>query len=250
MREWRDEALTCFRTRSGTWRLRSGVCARWYRALVGIAVLASGAGTILEALASAGLPIAVVVVDRPCGAEAVAAEAGIEVERVMRGGFGPGFDRDAFTDRVVGALEPYDVTLITMAGYGTVLGKSIHRAYPGRILNTHPALLPAFKGWHAVEDALAAGVAETGCTVHVATLAVDEGPILAQEAVAIRPGDTAAVLHERIKAVERRLYPATIRAVLEAGGATFVSGVRPHFGVYPPTRMPPEPALEQRGSPS
>jgi phosphoribosylglycinamide formyltransferase-1 len=104
-----------------------------------------------------------------------------------------------------------------MAGYGTILEKPIHDAYPDRILNTHPALLPAFKGWHAVEAALERGVKVTGCTVHVATLEVDEGLILAQEAVPVLPGDTADSLHERIKQVERRLYPATIRAVVEGG---------------------------------
>jgi phosphoribosylglycinamide formyltransferase-1 len=83
------------------------------------------------------------------------------------------------------------------------------------VLNTHPALLPAFPGAHAVRDALAAGVKVTGTTVHVATLEVDDGPILAQEAVTVRPDDSEASLHERIKAVERRLYPATIRQILE-----------------------------------
>ena len=101
-----------------------------------------------------------------------------------------------------------------MAGFGTILGADIFSVYPGRILNTHPALLPAFKGWHAVRDALAAGVKVTGCTVHIATEAVDEGPILAQEAVLVEPGDTEETLHERIKSVERRLYPETIRLFL------------------------------------
>jgi phosphoribosylglycinamide formyltransferase-1 len=183
---------------------------------VRIAVLASGTGSILEALVADHLPIGVVLVDRACGAEGVALGGGIPVERVLRTSFGEDFDRDRFTDDVVAALAPYGVGLVAMAGYGTVLGRSIHDAYPGRILNTHPALLPAFKGWHAVEQALASGVAETGCTVHVATLEVDEGPVLAQARVSILPGDTAASLHERIKAVERRLYPATIRAVIEA----------------------------------
>ena len=104
-----------------------------------------------------------------------------------------------------------------MAGFGTVLSQPAHDAYEGRILNTHPALLPAFPGWHAVEDALAAGATVTGCTVHVATLHMDAGPILAQQEVAVRPDDTADTLHERIKEVERRLYPATIRKVMAAG---------------------------------
>ncbi|MGH9170262.1 MAG: phosphoribosylglycinamide formyltransferase [Acidimicrobiales bacterium] len=184
-----------------------------------IAVLASGKGTILRALAEAGLDIAVVVVDRPCDAEAIAVEAGIPLERVMRSGFGAGFDRDGFTVEVVAALQRYDFRLVAMAGYGTVLGAAIHEAYPERILNTHPALLPAFKGWHAVEEALAAGVDETGCTVHVATLETDVGPILAQEVVKVLPGDTVGTLSERIKQVERRLYPATISSVLRHGGS-------------------------------
>jgi phosphoribosylglycinamide formyltransferase-1 len=101
-----------------------------------------------------------------------------------------------------------------MAGFGTVV-PDLPAAFPGRVLNTHPALLPAFKGWHAVRDALALGVKVTGTTVHIATEAVDDGPILAQEAVPVLPGDTEDTLHERIKQVERRLYPATIRQFIE-----------------------------------
>jgi phosphoribosylglycinamide formyltransferase 1 len=182
---------------------------------VRIGVLASGSGTILDALLQAGLPIVVVVADRPCGAEKIGAQAGIPVEHVARASFGRDFDRGAYTDAVVEALRRHEVELVAMAGYGTVLGPSIHAAYGGRILNTHPALLPAFKGWHAVGAALAAGVKVSGCTVHVATLEVDDGPILAQEAVAVLPDDTEQTLHERIKAVERRLYPETIRRVIE-----------------------------------
>jgi phosphoribosylglycinamide formyltransferase-1 len=179
-----------------------------------IGVLASGSGTILEALIEVELPIVVVVVDRACRAEDVARDAGIKCERVERASFGPDFDRGGYTDLVVEVLQRHGVELVVMAGYGTVLGGSIHSSYGGRILNTHPALLPAFKGWHPVRDALAAGVKVTGCTVHVATLEVDDGPILAQEAVPVLEGDNEASLHERIKQVERRLYPATIRAFL------------------------------------
>jgi phosphoribosylglycinamide formyltransferase 1 len=103
---------------------------------------------------------------------------------------------------------------VVMAGFGTVLGEPVHDAFGGRILNTHPALLPAFPGWHAVEDALAAGVSVTGCTVHLATVETDAGPVLAQEQVPVLEGDTVSSLHERIKEVERRLYPATIRTFI------------------------------------
>jgi phosphoribosylglycinamide formyltransferase-1 len=104
-----------------------------------------------------------------------------------------------------------------MAGFGTIFSPAMFDDFAGRVLNTHPALLPAFKGWHAVEAALEAGVKVTGCTVHVATSEVDDGPILAQEAVPVLPDDTAESLHERIKVVERRLYVDTIRSILERG---------------------------------
>ena len=159
--------------------------------------------------------MSVVATDRPCRAEAVAGEAGVALRRVERAGFGPEFDRERYTAELVAALAPFEPAVVAMAGFGTVLAAAMHDAYPGRILNTHPALLPAFKGWHAVEEALAAGVEETGCTVHIATLEVDDGPILAKEAVKVLAGDTALVLHERIKEVERRLYPETLRRFLE-----------------------------------
>jgi phosphoribosylglycinamide formyltransferase-1 len=187
---------------------------------VRLGVLASGSGTILQAVLDAGLPVSVVIVDRPCRALDVADAAGVPAEMVERDSYGPDFDRVAYTHRVVDALKRHEVDVVPMAGFGTILAGSIHDAYPGRILNTHPALLPAFKGWHAVEDALAAGVKVTGCTVHVATEGVDEGPILAQEAVPVLPGDTKETLQERIKVVERRLYPDTIRSFIEAIPAT------------------------------
>ena len=180
-----------------------------------IGVLASGSGTILEAILGADLPVVVVLVDRPCRATEVAEAAGVPGVLVQRDGFGPDFDREAYTQQVVDALEGHDVDLVVMAGFGTILAEPIHRAFPGRILNTHPALLPSFRGWRAVEAALAHGVKVTGCTVHLATSEVDEGPILAQEAVPVLPDDTVETLHERIKDVERRLYPATIRAVVD-----------------------------------
>ena len=179
-----------------------------------IAVLASGSGTLLEAILDAGIPVALVVVDRPSKAQGVAEAHDVEAVLVERTSFGRDFDRDAYTTQVVEVLQAHDVELIVMAGYGTIFSEAIHTAFPDRILNTHPALLPSFKGWHGVRDALEYGVKVTGCTVHVATLEVDAGPILAQEPVPVLPDDDEASLHERIKAVERRLYPDTIRAVL------------------------------------
>src|SRR5688500_17310302 len=166
---------------------------------VGLGVLASGSGTNLQAILDAGLRVNVVVVDRPCRATEVAAAAGVPAELVERTSFGADFDRLAYTHQVVDVLQRHDVDVIAMAGYGTILDKPIHDAFEGRILNTHPALLPAFPGWHSVEEALAYGVKVTGCTVHLATLEVDAGPILAQEAVPVLPDDTVETLHERIK---------------------------------------------------
>jgi phosphoribosylglycinamide formyltransferase-1 len=180
-----------------------------------IGVLASGSGTILQAFLDAGLPVVVVVVDRPCRATERAAAAGIATEVVLRTSYGSDFDRVAYTHEVVDVLGRHDVDLVAMAGFGTILEKPMHDAYPDRIVNTHPALLPAFKGWHAVEEALAAGVKVTGCTVHYARLDVDDGPILAQEAVPVLADDTVDSLHERIKDVERRLYPAVLRELIE-----------------------------------
>jgi phosphoribosylglycinamide formyltransferase 1 len=187
-------------------------------AAVRIGVLASGGGTILEAILATDLPVRLVAADRPCRALDVAAAAGVAtvlVDRADFGGFGPAFDRDGYSRQVAEVLVAAGIDVVVMAGYGTVLAQPVHDAFPDRILNTHPALLPAFPGWHAVRDALAAGVPETGTTVHVAHLEMDTGPVLAQAAVTVRPDDTETSLHERIKAVERTLYPATIRAFID-----------------------------------
>jgi phosphoribosylglycinamide formyltransferase-1 len=184
---------------------------------VRIAVLASGSGTLLDAILSEAVGVVVVVTDRACPALDVAVRHGVPAELVERTEWGPSFDRDGYTERLVKALQAHAADLVVMAGFGTVVPRLV-QVFPSRVLNSHPALLPAFKGWHAVRDALAHGVKVTGTTIHVATAEVDEGPILAQEAVPVLPDDTEATLHERIKQVERRLYPATIRsymAVLE-----------------------------------
>src|SRR5436305_6029268 len=182
---------------------------------VKLGVLASGSGTNLQAIIDAGLPVAVVVTDRP-GVAALdrAATAGIPTAVVDRAGHLP--DRVAFTTAIVEALTAHGVDLVAMAGFMTVLAEPIFAAFPDRVINTHPSLLPSFRGAHAVADALAAGVKMTGCTIHVAVPEVDAGPILAQEAVPILDDDTVDSLHERIKAVEHRLYPETIKRFAEA----------------------------------
>jgi phosphoribosylglycinamide formyltransferase-1 len=187
---------------------------------VRIGVLASGNGSLLEAMIDAALPVRLVLVDRPCPAVAIANRASIPAQLVERTSFGATFDRDAYTAQVIDALAAHQVELVAMAGFGTVLGPALFDAFPQRVVNTHPALLPSFPGWHAVRDALDYGVKVTGCTVHVATAEVDHGPILAQEAVPVVPGDTESTLHERIKSVERRVYVQTLQHILERGTVT------------------------------
>jgi phosphoribosylglycinamide formyltransferase-1 len=181
-----------------------------------VGVLASGACTLLEAILEAQVPVSLVVADRSCRALEVAADRGIAAELVERVDFSKGFDRGVYSQLVVDVLHKYDIDLVVSAGFGTIV-PGVATAFPDRFVNTHPALLPAFKGWHAVRDALAFGVKITGCTVHLADEAMDEGTILAQEAVPVLADDTEETLHERIKQVERRLLPATIHRLIAEG---------------------------------
>ncbi|HEV7687667.1 MAG TPA: phosphoribosylglycinamide formyltransferase, partial [Acidimicrobiia bacterium] len=182
-----------------------------------LGVLASGGGTNLQAIIDAGLPVAVVVTDRP-GVAALdrATAVGIPTVVVDRAEHLP--DRVSFTTAIVEALTAHGVDLVAMAGFMTVLAEPIFTAFPGQVVNTHPSLLPSFRGAHAVPEALAAGVKLTGCTIHLATIEVDDGPILAQETVPVLAGDDEDALHDRIKAVEHRLYPRVL-AELVAGAA-------------------------------
>lgn len=182
-----------------------------------LAVLVSGSGTLLQAMVDAELPIALIVADRPCrGLEL--APPGVPTELLARDDWSGDFDRDAYAKQLVATLEHHAIDLVAMAGFGTILGAPAFEAFGGRIINTHPALLPAFPGWHAVRAALEYGVKVTGCTIHVATPVVDDGPILAQEAVAVTEDDTEATLHERIKVVERRLYVDALHSLLAMEG--------------------------------
>ncbi len=186
---------------------------------VRLCVLVSGSGTILEALVDKGVEIALVGADRNCRGLEVAAAADVDavlVDRSAYGGFGADFDRERYSIDLAQELTSRHVDLVAMAGFGTIVTASFHDAFPSRVLNTHPSLLPEFKGWHAVAQALASGVCETGCTVHVATEELDDGPILAQRRVAVLANDDESSLHERIKAVERELYPAVVTRVMAA----------------------------------
>ena len=189
-------------------------------------MLVSGSGTILEAMVQSGLAVALVASDRPCRGLDVASSAGITariVDRERYGGFAPSFDREAYTEELTRVLNEERIDLIAMAGFGTIVTGTLHRAFPGRVLNTHPSLLPAFKGWHAVAATLAAGAEESGCTVHLATEALDDGPILAQRVVPVYADDDDASLHERIKSVERSLYPHVVARVM----ASLAQGFEP-----------------------
>ena len=182
-------------------------------------MLVSGSGTILESILASGLEVAVVASDRRCRALDVARAAGVEailVDRREFGGFTRAFEQDRFTATLCTLLQQRQVNLIAMAGFGTITSAQLYEQFADRILNTHPSLLPQFRGWHAVRDALEAGVSETGCTVHVSRYELDEGPILAQRRVPVEPDDDEESLHERIKATERTLFPRVIAACVGA----------------------------------
>ncbi len=191
-----------------------------------VVVLVSGAGTLLQALLDAaaepGYPAAVVAV----GAD----RSGIAgPERAARAGV-PTFveslrawpDRAAWNAALADAVVAHRPDLVVSAGFMKILGPGFLAGIGCPMLNTHPALLPAFPGAHPVVDTLAYGVKVTGATVHLVDDGVDTGPVLAQAAVGVRPGDTVDELHERIKTEERRLLVGTV-AALARNGAT-VSG--------------------------
>jgi phosphoribosylglycinamide formyltransferase-1 len=186
-----------------------------------IVVLVSGSGSNMVALADAcdrgDVPgsIAAVVADRACTGLDLAAQRGIETDLCdLRSYDSRSRWNDDLRDRVA-AREP---DLVVAAGFMRILAPSFVDAFPGRLINLHPSLLPAFPGAHAVRDALAHGVKVTGTTVHLVDHEVDHGPILLQEAVSVLPDDTEATLHERIKKVEHRLLPAACRLMLSTIG--------------------------------
>ncbi len=184
-----------------------------------IGVLLSGSGTnlqaIIDAVAADGLPVevAAVVSSRPdaYGIERARA-AGIPVTVLDRAAYA---DPQAADERIVEALRAAGAEYAVMAGYMRKVTPVLLGAFPDRVVNLHPALLPSFKGAHAIDDAWGAGVKVTGVTVHFANEEYDKGPIIAQRAVEVREDDTRASLEERIHAVEHRLYPEVLQALAE-----------------------------------
>ncbi len=186
-----------------------------------IAVGVSGTGSNLRALVAAarrgdlGGDVVLVFADRPCAGLDWAAEQGIETILV------PGGD-DTVLAETLAAVAP---DVVVLAGYLRLVGPDVLARFGGRILNVHPSLLPSFPGLHGIADALAAGVAVTGVTVHLVDATLDGGPIVAQEAVPVLAGDTEATLAARIHPVEHRLLPAAVAGLL-AGAITVQPGAR------------------------
>ncbi len=181
--------------------------------MIKIAVPVSGTGSNLQAILDYSLPVTLVISDRDCLAIEIARNAGIPTVNLHRT-FGPKFNKDAFTLEILKYLWKYDIGLIAMAGFRTILSDFAFDWFPKRFLNLHPSLLPKYKGAHAVRDAIMAGEKVTGCTIHIATAVLDEGPILAQQKVPVLPDDTVETLHERIRIAEWELYPKTIAKYL------------------------------------
>ena len=186
-----------------------------------VAVLLSGTGSLCEALLTAtedpAYPAEVVVVGSDRAAEGL--------EHARRRGI-PTFtcaladhpDRSAWDRALAELLAGYEPDLVVSAGFMKLVGPAVLEAFGGRLVNTHPALLPAFPGAHAVRDALAAGVSVTGTTVHLIDAGLDTGPVIAQREVAVHPGDDEARLHERIKDVERQLLVETVAQLVTSDG--------------------------------
>lgn len=183
------------------------------RQLTRVVVLASGAGTLLQAILDATGPhytVVGVVTDKLCNAGRRAVDAGIPTQVVP---FNREQLRTAWDEELRNAVSGMQPDLVVSAGFMRILGPRFLASFPNRVINTHPALLPSFPGAHAVPDALAHGVKVSGCTVHLVDEGVDTGPILAQVAVPVLPGDDVDSLHERIKTVERRLIVELLNTV-------------------------------------
>ena len=193
-----------------------------------LAVLISGGGTNLQALidacAAPDYParIALVIANKEdAGGLERARQAGIRIQTIRHKDF---TERADFDHALSAALEKADVDLICLAGFMRVLGAPFVTRWEDKLINIHPALLPAFKGLHTHARALKAGVRIVGCTVHYVGIDVDVGPIIAQAAVAVLPGDTEESLAQRVLKQEHRLYPLAVELI--ARGQVTVSDGR------------------------
>lgn len=200
--------------------------ASFAEADIDIAVLASGSGTNLQALIDSPQVrphIKLVLSDNDSAMALRRAErSGIETAVVR---WEDHDDRTEFSTAVADVIEGRGAKGVVLAGFMRILAPAFIERFPDRILNIHPSLLPSFTGAHAVEAALAHGVKVTGVTVHLVDEEVDHGPIIAQEPVVVRPGDTVETLHRRIQAVEHVLYPAIVEAFVS--GELWLDGKEP-----------------------
>lgn len=204
-----------------------------------IVVLASGSGTLLQAIIDhqvvgdfvfpapasmstcKGFKVVGVVSDVECPALSRAEQAGIPHQLVP---FQKGDDREAWNVRLAEAVASYEPQLVVSAGFMRILGSTFLNRFHNRVINTHPALLPAFPGAHAVRDALAYGVKVTGSTIHWVDEGVDTGKIIAQRPVTVQHGEDESALHERIKQVERELIVSVLESAVVVMGADGISG--------------------------
>lgn len=194
-----------------------------------LVILVSGVGSLMNAVVEATrdphYPAEIVAVgaDRPCEGLTRAESAGIETFLVN---FSDYANRAEWDEALATTIARYQPDLIVSAGFMRIAGKNVLKDFGGRFINTHPALLPAFKGAHAVEDALAYGVKYTGSSIHLVDEGVDTGPLLAQEPVPVLPDDTVEALHDRIKIVERRLLCEVIADIVTDGPSARVTRIQ------------------------
>ena len=193
-----------------------------------LGVLGSGKGSnfaaIADACAAGQIPaeIAIVLSDvESAGILQHARDRKLPAEFIAPGKFRTKLDEDA-ERAYIARLQSAEVDLVVLGGFMRILKGDFLRAFPQRVVNIHPSLLPAFPGLEAWKQALDYGVKFAGCTVHFVDQGIDSGPIIAQETVPVLDGDTAATLHERIQQAERRLYPAAVAAL--AQGKVLVKG--------------------------
>lgn len=207
-----------------------------------IGVLASGNGSNLQALIDSDLrsELAVVVCNKP-GARALERAAAASIPAVLLDHTRYP-DRDAFDRALASELQQRGVKHVVLAGFMRVIGQPMLDAFPQRIVNVHPSLLPSFPGLHAQKQALEAGVRISGCTVHLVDSGCDTGPILAQAAVPVLPGDDADRLSARILRREHQLLPAVVRALISGDVVISPDGKRAELTAGLP--LPPEALVE------